>query len=254
MKNPKNRFKAALQGGAHQLGIWNSLGGNTVPELLAGSGFDWVLVDCEHAAVETVEVQSALQALAGYPEVSALVRAATNDTMLIKRILDMGAQTVMVPYIETAAQAQAAVNAMHYGPRGIRGMAGSTRATRYGRVENYFATASEELCLIVQIETVTGMQNLEAIAGTEGVDAVFIGPADLSASMGFPGQTDHPQVVAAIHAAIARLKAAGVPVGVLSLAPDAARDFIARGVAFTGVGIDMTLLATAATALRRTFD
>lgn len=144
MKNPKNLFKADVTAGQRQLGIWNTVGGNTVPELLGGSGFDWVLVDCEHAAIETVEVLPALQAIGQNPDTSAVVRVAANDPTLFKRVLDMGAQTVMVPYVRTADEAAAAVHAMRYGPNGMRGMAGMTRATRYGRVEDYYNKAEPD--------------------------------------------------------------------------------------------------------------
>ncbi|AXI47537.1 4-hydroxy-2-oxo-heptane-1,7-dioate aldolase [Sulfitobacter sp. SK012] len=254
MKNPTNLFKAALKERRHQLGIWNTIGGNTVPELLGGAGFDWVLVDCEHAAIETVEVLPALQAIATSPKVSAIVRPADNDATLFKRILDMGAQSLLVPYVQTVAEAENAVAALRYGPHGVRGMAGMTRATRYGKVDDYFAVAYDEMCLILQIETVQGLKNLEAIATTEGVDAIFIGPADLSASMGLPGQMDHPDVVAAIHDAIERLQKLNVPVGLMALDPVAAKDYIARGVAFTAVGVDLVMLADAAQDLRQSFD
>lgn len=253
MKNPTNAFKAALKAGTPQLGIWNTIGGNTVPEVLAGAGFDWVLVDCEHAAVETIEVLPALQAIAGYPGTSAVVRPAANDPVLFKRLLDMGAQSLLVPYIETAQEAAEAVAAMRYGPRGIRGMAGVTRATRYGLVEDYFTKVEEELCLIVQIETARGMENLDAIATTDGVDAVFIGPADLSASMGLPGQTSHPDVVAQIHMAFARLAELGVPSGILTLNPTEAQGFIDKGSCFTAVGVDLALLANSVARLRAAF-
>jgi 4-hydroxy-2-oxoheptanedioate aldolase len=254
MKNPKNLFKAALKAQKRQLGIWNTIGGNSVPELLAGAGFDWVLVDCEHAAIETVEVLPALQAIGQSPSVSALVRPADNDATLFKRLLDMGAQTLLVPYIQTAKEAEAAVSAMRYGPQGIRGMAGTTRATRYGQIEDYFATASDELCLVVQVETVEGMKNLEAIAQTDGVDAVFIGPADLSASMGYPGEPNRPEVLAAIKAIIKRLQTVDVPAGLMSLDPDAAKDYFEMGASFVAVGVDLILLADAARHLRRAFE
>lgn len=253
MKNPKNHFKAALKSGRHQLGIWNTLGGNTVPELLAGAGFDWVLVDCEHSAVETIEVLPALQAIAAYPEVSAVVRPAENSPVLFKRLLDMGAQTLLVPYVQSADEARQAVEAMRYGPNGIRGMAGMTRATRYGRVDNYFQNVEDELCLIVQVETVAGLNALDAIATTDGVDGVFIGPADLSASMGLPGQTAHPKVRAAIDEAIARLQNLGVPSGILSLDNQEAASFIAQGTNFTAVGVDLALLAEGVATLRQRF-
>lgn len=253
MKNPVNRFKAALKQGRHQLGIWNTIGGNTVPELLAGSGFDWVLVDTEHAAVETIEVLPALQAIAAWPEVSAVVRPADNDPILFKRLLDMGAQTLLVPYIQSAAEAAAAVSAMRYGPRGIRGMAGVTRATRYGQVEEYFTKVEDELCLIVQVETVQGLKALEEIATTDGVDAVFFGPADLSASMGLPGQTNHPEVTAAIEAAIVKLAELDVPSGILTLDPEEAQRFINKGTCFTAVGVDLAILASNVQHLRNRF-
>ena len=156
MRNPKNLFKEALKSGDCQIGIWNTIGGNTVPELLGGAGFDWVLIDCEHAAIETVEVLPALQAIGQHSQTSALVRPAANDPTLFKRILDMGAQTLLVPYVQTAEEAAAAVQAMRYGPHGMRGMAGMTRATRYGKVDKYFEDAWDELCLVVQVETIEG--------------------------------------------------------------------------------------------------
>lgn len=253
MNLPENLFKTRLRSGAHQLGVWNTIGGNSVPELLGGAGFDWVLVDCEHAAIEAVDALPALQAIGQAPEVSALVRPAANDPVLFKRLLDMGAQTLLVPYIETPEAAEAAVAAMRYGPRGIRGMAGMTRATRYGRVENYFTTAEEQLCLVLQIETVRGMDNLEAIAAVDGVDALFIGPADLSASMGLPGQMSHPDVTAAIRSILARSMAAGIPCGILSLDPDEAKSFMEAGSSFTAVGVDLVLLADALRNLRARF-
>ncbi|ABD57052.1 HpcH/HpaI aldolase family protein [Jannaschia sp. CCS1] len=253
MDLPKNHFKAALHEGRSQIGLWNTIGGNTVPEMLGGAGFDWVLVDCEHSAVEAVEVLPALQAIGQTPEVSAIVRPATNDATLFKRLLDMGAQTFLVPYVQSAEEAASAVRAMRYGPQGIRGMAGMTRATRYGKVEDYFNRAEEELCLIVQVETIEAMEQLEAIATTPGVDGVFIGPADLSASMGLRGQTSHPDVVAVIEDAFATLTRIGVPVGVMALNPDDATRYIALGSVMTAVGVDLVMLADAASALRARF-
>lgn len=252
MKNPKNLFKAALRQ-RHQLGIWNTIGGNTVPEMLGGAGFDWVLIDCEHAPIETVEVLPALQAIAANPDVCAVVRPTTNDPTLFKRILDMGAQTLLVPYVQTQAEAEAAVKAMRYGPQGMRGMAGMTRATRYGQVDNYFNVAEDELCLVLQIETLEGLKNLEAIAQTDGVDAIFIGPADLSASMGLRGQMTHPDVMATISDAIERLKHIDVPVGIMALDPAIAKNYMTEGVAFTAVGVDLVMLAQSARTLRMQF-
>lgn len=254
MKNPKNLFKADLRSGQRQLGIWNTIGGNTVPELLGGSGFDWVLVDCEHAAIETVEVLPALQAIGQHPDTSTVVRLAANDPTLFKRVLDMGALTLMVPYVQTAEEAAAAVHAMRYGPNGMRGMAGMTRATRYGQVEDYYNKAEEELCLIVQVETLAGLRNQDAIAQTDGVDAVFIGPADLSASMGLRGQVTHPDVDKAITEAIARLVDMGVPAGVMALDPTVAERYLANGASFVAVAVDLVLLAEAVADIRNRFS
>ncbi len=253
MKNPMNRFKAGLTSGQRQLGIWNTIGGNTVPELLGGSGFDWVLVDCEHSAVETVEVLPALQAIGQNPDTSAVVRVAANDPTLFKRVLDMGAQTIMVPYVQTEYEAAVAVHAMRYGPNGMRGMAGMTRATRYGQVEDYFNKAEDELCLVVQIETLEGLRNMDAIAQTDGVDAVFIGPSDLSASMGLRGQLTHPDVDKAITDAITQLVDLGVPAGVMALDPAVADRYLAHGASFVAVAVDLVLLADAVADIRTRF-
>lgn len=253
MKLPPNRFKAALAAGKSQIGIWNSIGGNMVAELLASSGYDWILVDTEHAPVETVEVLPALQAIAGFPDVSAVVRASSNDQVEIKRLLDMGAQSLMIPCVETVEEAQAAVRAMRYPPRGARGMAGMVRATVYGQVENYVADCENELCLIVQIETAKAVRNLEAIAQTDGVDGIFIGPADLSASLGYPGQPGHPEVHAVIHDIIARAAQIGVPSGILWLNPDEMRAYCDAGTQINAVGLDASSLANAVRHLRQTF-
>ena len=254
MQNPKNRFKSAIAKGTRQVGVWNTIGGNTVPELLGGAGFDWVLVDCEHAAIETIEVLPALQSNGQTPGTSAVVRVASHDATLFKRGVAMGAQTVMVPYVQTAEEADAAVHAMRYGPQGMRGMAGMTRATRYGKVDNYCDVAEDELCLIVQVETLAGLENLDAIAKTDGVDAVFIGPADLSASMGLRGQMTHPDVVAAVSGAIKRLVELDVPAGVMALDPDVADRYLALGATFVAVAVDLVVLADAICDIRNRFS
>lgn len=253
MKNPKNGFKARLKAGELQIGLWNTIGGNIVPEILAGAGYDWVLVDCEHSAIEAVDVQSALQAIAGYPDVSGLVRPLVNDTAIIKRMLDMGAQTLIVPYVDSVADAERAVEAMRHAPRGLRGMAGLSRATRFGRVENYAADAEAELCLLVQIESKGAIDALEDIARTDGVDGVFIGPADFAASIGYAEDIRHPKVLAAIDDVIARARAIDVPCGILCLDPAEARGYIEKGCTIVCVGVDMHLLARAADQLRTEF-
>lgn len=254
MKNPRNLLKAAVKEGRHQLGIWSSVPDPMVQEVLAGAGFDWVLIDCEHAPFEVRDVLPALQAIAQHPEVSGAVRPAANDPVLIKRLLDLGAQTLIIPYVESADEARAAVKAMRYGPDGVRGMAGMTRATRYGAVEGYSKSAAVELCLITQIESVQGVKNLEAIGAVDGVDAVFIGPSDLSASMGYPGEADHPEVRHAIDDILSRAKAAGIPCGLMDLSPDRAKTYIEMGSALTAVGVDLVLLVDAIKGLREKFS
>lgn len=253
MKNPVNRFKAALRDGRPQIGVWNSLGGPTACEVLASRGFDWIVVDTEHAPAEVTDVLPALQTIAGYPEVSAVVRPAIGDWVLLKRLLDLGAQTLIVPYVQSAEEAEDLVRATRYPPRGVRGVAGQTRASRFGLVEGYARAAEEELCLIVQVETRPALDALEAIAGVEGVDGVFIGPSDLAASLGHPGEPMHPEVVAAIEDAAARLGAAGVPAGILTLDRDFARRCLELGFAFVAVGTDVGLLVSGAAALRAAF-
>ncbi|WP_407491939.1 HpcH/HpaI aldolase family protein [Pseudooceanicola sp. MF1-13] len=240
MDLPKNRFKAALKEGRHQVGFWNTIAGPIVPEALAAHGFDWIVVDTEHTTTEAFQVHASLQAIAAYPEVSAVVRPVSNDPAYIKRYLDMGAQTLMIPFVQSVEEAEAAVTAMRYPPRGIRGMAGGTRASRYGMVKDYMTRAEEELCLIVQVETVDAMEHLEDIAQVDGVDAVFIGPADLSGSMGHPGNQAHPDVVAAIEDGFSRLKKIGVPSGILTLNEDFARRLMDLGSGFTAIGTDIS--------------
>ncbi|MGI3170302.1 HpcH/HpaI aldolase family protein [Pseudooceanicola sp. C21-150M6] len=240
MDLPRNRFKHAIAAGEQQIGVWNSLASSTVSEALAALGFDWVLVDTEHAVTEAYQVLPALQAIAGFPDTSAIVRAVSNDPAYIKRYLDMGAQTIMIPYVQTPEEAAAAVHALRYPPRGMRGMAGGVRAGRYGLVKDYMTRAEEELCLIVQVETISAMARLEEIAAVDGVDAVFIGPADLSGSMGHPGDQSHPEVIAAIEDAIARLKAVGTPSGILTLNEDFARRCMELGTTFTAIGVDLS--------------
>lgn len=253
MELPKNRFKAALKEGRQQIGIWNTIGGNVVPELLASAGFDWMVIDTEHSPVELIEVLPAMQAAAGYPGVATVVRPAANDVVLIKRALDLGAQTLLIPYVQSADEARAAVRSMRYAPAGIRGVSGSTRASRFGAVTDYVKRAEEELCLIVQVETGAALDRLEEIAAVDGVDAIFIGPADLAASLGHPGNAGHPEVVAAVEDAIRRTVAAGLPAGILTLDQAFARRCIALGTTFTAVGVDMVLLASAARGLARSF-
>ncbi len=242
MDLPANTFKRAIQAGRQQIGLWSSLASHISVELLAGSGFDWLLLDTEHAPNDLPMVLSQLQAAEG-GTAHPIVRPPWNDTVVIKRYLDAGVQSFLIPYVQDAAEARAAVAATRYPPRGVRGFASASRASRYGRIKDYYAHCEEEICVLVQIETRQALDNLEAIAAVEGVDGVFIGPGDLSADMGHLGQPSHPEVLAAIEDAIARLKAIDMPPGFLTGDEALARRVIAQGCLFTAVGSDVGLLA-----------
>lgn len=247
-----NAFRRGLAEGRQQIGIWNTIPGPVVAELLATAGFDWVLLDTEHSLTDIPDLMGMLQALAPYPG-AAVVRVAGQDPVLMKRVLDLGAQTVMVPYVQTAAEAAAVVRAMRYAPRGFRGVSGMTRASRFGAVADYVARAEQELCLIVQVETAEAVGRIPEIAAVDGVDAMFIGPSDLAASMGYPGQPAHREVVAMIEAAVRAITAAGRPAGILTGDPAFARQCIGWGTSFTAVGIDMSILASGVRTLRAAF-
>jgi 4-hydroxy-2-oxoheptanedioate aldolase len=252
MDLPRNAFKAALREGRHQAGLWCSIPDPAVIEAMAGAGFDWIMIDTEHSPAEPGLGLSLLQAAAPYPS-SVVVRPVVNDTALIKRWLDVGAQTLLVPYVQTAAEAAAAAAACRYPPRGIRGVTGLSRATRWSRVPNYLAQADAEICLIVQVETAAALERIEDIATVDGVDAVFLGPSDMAASMGLNGKPTHPDVIAACMDGIARLRAIGVPAGILTLDKDVTRKYIAAGTSFTALGVDFALMVQAVDSLRREF-
>jgi len=253
MDLPENRFVRALRNRKQQVGLWCSLPGAYAAEAVAGSGFDWLLFDTEHSPGDPLTVLAQLQAVAPY-EVSAVVRPASNDPVLIKRFLDVGAQTLLIPYVQNVEEARSAVMAMHYPPKGIRGVSGLTRATRFGRVEGYARRAAEELCLLVQLETRVAMESLEDIAAVDGVDGVFIGPADLAASLGHAGEPGHPEVVAAVEDAIHRVRACGKPVGVLTTDATFARRCIELGTTFTAVAIDVGILARGSDQMAKRFQ
>lgn len=248
---PKNRFKAGIRSDRCQIGLWTALPGTVPVEILSSAGFDWLVLDTEHAPGDPLTVLPQMQTMVPF-HASPVVRPAWNDKVLIKRFLDLGAQTLIVPYVQTKEEAEAAVAAMRYPPRGIRGVAGGVRASLYGQVPDYIHRAEEELCLIVQVETAEALERLPEIAAVDGVDGVFIGPADLSASMGHPGDMMHPEVVAAIEGAIETLVGMDVPAGILT-SGDFARRCIALGASFVAVGIDAGLLARSARALADEF-
>lgn len=249
MDLPANPLKAAFAARRPTFGLWSMLPHPWSVEALASTGFDWMVIDTEHTAVTIPQVMGLLQAAAAWPCHMA-VRAGWNDTVEIKRLLDIGAQTIVVPYVQTADEAARAAAAVRYPPHGVRGVAGLTRAGRFGLVPDYTKRADEGVCLIVQVETAAALEVLEPIAATEGVDAVFIGPSDLAASMGHPGEPGHPAVRAAVLDAVARIRAAGKAPGLLTLDAGLSREAVAAGCLFNAVGIDTALLLAAARRLR----
>jgi 4-hydroxy-2-oxoheptanedioate aldolase len=253
MDMPVNAFKRAIKAGRQQIGLWCSLPSHVTVEVVAGAGFDWLLLDTEHSANELPMVYSQLQAAASGGPAHPVVRLPWNDAVMIKRFLDAGAQTLLLPMVETAAEAKRAVEATRYPPQGIRGFAGAARASRFGRVGAYHVRAHEELCVLVQVETRRGLENLDAIAATEGIDGVFIGPGDLSAALGYLGQQKHPDVVAIIEGAIRRIRALGNAPGILTSDEALARRYIEAGSLFTAVGADISLLARGAEGLAARF-
>jgi 4-hydroxy-2-oxoheptanedioate aldolase len=239
---PRNDFKRSLVAGRQQIGLWVSLASPYSAEIVAGAGFDWIVIDTEHSPNEVDTTLAQLQVVAAYPA-SPVVRPAWNDKVLIKRHLDIGAQTLLIPYVQDATEAEAAVAAVRYPTRGVRGVAGVTRASRYGRVKDYTKRAEEEICLIVQIESRSGLDNLEAIARTDGVDGVFIGPADLAAGLGHLGDQQHPEVQSAIQDGIKRIRACGKGAGILATDEASTRRYMDWGTTFTAVGLDAMVLA-----------
>jgi 4-hydroxy-2-oxoheptanedioate aldolase len=253
MHMPQNTFKAALAAGRPQIGLWVGLADATAAEALATTGYDWLLLDGEHAPNDPRSILQQLRAVAPYP-VQPVVRPVIGDVALVKQYLDVGAQTLLIPMIDTAAQAALMVQAMRYAPAGIRGMgAALARASRYNQVEGYLAQADAQMCLLVQAETTTAIGNLRAIAETEGVDGVFFGPADLSASMGYPGQPGHPAVVQTMLDGIATVRAAGKAPGILMTDPAEAQRYLDAGALFVAVGVDTLLLVAAARNLVQRF-
>jgi len=242
MELPVNTFKRSLKAGRCQIGLWCSLSNHYAIEVVAGAGFDWLLLDTEHSPNELDMVLSQLQAVAPY-STHPVVRVPWNDMVTIKRVLDIGAQTLLIPYVQNDEEARNAVAYSRYPVRGLRGIAVTTRATRFGRVKDYAKRAHEELCILVQIETKAGLDNLEMIAAVEGVDGVFIGPADLHASLGYAGETANPKVVPLIDDAIRRIRKSGKAPGILSTVEADAMRWLELGGQFVAVGADVGILA-----------
>lgn len=242
MDMPVNTFKKALAEGRPQIGLWLGLANGYAAELAANAGFDWLLIDGEHAPNDLRTILAQLQATAPYPA-QPVVRPPIGDTALIKQYLDIGVQTLLVPMVETADQARQLVRAMRYPPDGVRGVGSAlARASRWNSIPGYLDKADAEMCLLVQIESAEALNNLDEIAAVDGVDGVFIGPADLSASMGHRGEPGHQEVQAAIEDGIARIQKAGKAAGILNANKDMARRYLELGCLFVAVGVDTSLL------------
>jgi 4-hydroxy-2-oxoheptanedioate aldolase len=253
MEMPVNRFKQALGRGTPQIGLWVGLANSYSAELLATTGFDWLLIDAEHAPNDPRTVLSQLQAMAPYP-VNPVVRPAYGDVVLVKQYLDIGAQTLLIPMVETADQAERMVAATRYPTHGVRGVGSAlARASRWNQIDGYVNHCDVEMCVLVQVESVKSLKNLDTIAAVEGVDGVFFGPADLSASMGLIGRPGEPAVREAIAAGFATVKKAGKAAGVLTSDQELARAYLSLGACFVAVGVDATLLVKAAKDLAGAF-
>lgn len=253
MQTPTNTFKQALQEERAQIGLWLGLADPYAAELCATAGFDWLLIDGEHGPNDLRSILAALQAIAPYPS-RPVVRVPHGDTALIKQVLEIGATTLLVPMVENAEQARGLVRAMRYPPQGVRGVgSGLARSSRWSLHTDYLRRANEQMCLLVQVETASSLEQISEIAAVDGVDGVFIGPVDLSASMGFIGQPGHPEVRAAIEAALPRILAAGKAPGILAVDEALARRYIELGARFVAVGVESTMLAQSTRALASRF-
>ncbi|SMX31079.1 HpcH/HpaI aldolase family protein [Octadecabacter ascidiaceicola] len=245
MPAPENALKTALEHGETQSGLWLTLASGAVAEIAGKAGFDWCLIDAEHGPNTLTTIQTQLQALAGTPA-HPVVRVPSGEDWILKQVLDLGVQTVVVPMVNTPEQAAQVAAAVRYPGQGSRGMGATlARASGYGEIVDYMSSANEQIFLFVQIESRQAVENVDAIVATPGVDGIFVGPADLSADMGFVGQTDAPEVLAAIDHVYARTKAAGKTIGTVVF-DDA--DFpvqIDKGVTFLGLGADSFALQSA---------
>jgi 4-hydroxy-2-oxoheptanedioate aldolase len=234
---PQNKFKRALAAKKTQIGLWMSLTSPVATEVVAGAGFDWILLDMEHSANDLPEVAEPI------------VRVPWNEPVAVKRVLDLGARSVLFPFVQSADEARRAVAATRYPPNGIRGVAGLTRATRYGRISDYFSRAEAEICVIVQVETRKAVAAIEEIAAVVGIDGIFIGPADLSADHGHPNNWQRPEIWSAIIEAGQRIQKAGKSAGFLSAREDDCRKVLAAGFGFVAVGSDTGIVARQSEAL-----
>lgn len=243
MPAPTNPFKAAIKNGETVIGCWLSLGDPLATEIAGTAGFDWLLIDGEHTPYDISKMRMQLMALEA-SDSHAAVRVPVGETWIIKQVLDAGAQTVLVPMVETAEQARQLVHDVRYPPTGGRGVGYSgARCSRFGAIADYGTTANEQVCLLIQVENRAGIANLDDILVVDGIDGVFIGPADLSADMGHMGQLTHPEVQTTIKDAIARIEAAGKAPGILATTPEFTQDALDWGARFVATGLDLLILA-----------
>lgn len=249
-----NAFKQAIAAGQRQIGLWQALASPYTAEICAGAGFDWLLIDAEHAPNDLPLVLQQLQAVLASPT-EPVVRLPWGDPVLIKQYLDIGARTLLIPMIESGAQAAKMVAACRYPPRGIRGVGSAIgRASRWNRTPDYLHNAEQDICLLLQIESIEGLAACNEIARTDGVDGVFVGPSDLAAALGHLGNPGHPDVQSAIFRAIEIIRAAGKAAGMLAADEQLARKCLEVGASFVAVGTDVTILARGAEALARKFQ
>jgi 2-dehydro-3-deoxyglucarate aldolase len=246
-----NSFRRDLRAGETLIGCWASLTSNITTEILGYAGFDWILIDGEHAPNDWQSFIAQLQALKDSPS-APVVRPQWAEPIILKRLLDIGFYNFLMPYVESAEQARTVVAATRYPPQGTRGVGTVHRSIRYGYVPDYFARVNEDICVAVQIESRKGVENVDAIASVEGVDALFIGPSDLSADYGVLGQVTHPEVARAIERVVSAGKTAGKAVGILTGEKDAGR-YIEMGMTMVAVGGDVGIFRTATKALADRF-
>lgn len=248
MLNPKNTFKQKLKT-EQQIGMWVGLANSYCAEIAANAGYDWLLVDGEHAPNDVRSILEQLQAIAPYAS-QAVVRPVTGSVPIIKQLLDVGAQTLLIPMVESAQQAELMVSATRYPPEGIRGVgAALARASRWNNITDYLQHAEDEICVLVQVESKKGLENLDEILAVDGIDGVFIGPADLSAALGYRGQAGHPEVQKIINDTIQKIRQAGKAAGILSADESLAKTYLALGTEFVAVGVDTSLLMKSMTQL-----
>jgi 2-dehydro-3-deoxyglucarate aldolase/4-hydroxy-2-oxoheptanedioate aldolase len=241
MDLPVNHFKRAIAGGRRPLGVWLSSGAPSTAEALGYAGFDFLVVDMEHTPIDVVQMVDILRTIAGTPA-QAIVRPPWNDMVMVKRAMDAGALSLLLPFVQNADEARRAVAYTRYPPEGVRGVAGSHRGSRYGNVDNYLKRANTEICVIVQIETVGALDRLEEIAAVPGVDSIFIGPSDLSASMGFLGDMGNPEVQEKLAGAAAHCRRLGKPCGIIGANPEAVGKFLEYGYSWAAIGSDISLM------------